>query len=101
MDAASFVKLEDMESKVKVLETLDDLVEFEQAVEMAGGSANDVALIESFRDLKRGGLPRSNSDVYWHRNTGDQDFEACAKERAPQPQAKQAKQDYWDAYKDF
>lgn len=98
MDAPSFVKLEDLDSKVKVLQTLDDLVEFEQAVEMAGGSANDLALIESFRDLKRDGLPRSNSDVYWHRNTGDQDFEGASKTCAPQPQSKK---DYWDAYDDL
>lgn len=84
----AFVSASELADKLAVLRRLDQsadaLIEFERSAQILSASADDLALIESYRDLcnDRSGaqksLCRSDSEVYWHRATGDQDFE-CVK----------------------
>ena len=68
--AEHFIKCNDLDEKVKVLQELkneDELLEFERDVKIAQGSANDQALIISFKEggFMNQSLKRSGSEVYW------------------------------------
>mmetsp|Transcript_7742 Transcript_7742/g.32025 ORF Transcript_7742/g.32025 Transcript_7742/m.32025 type:complete len:175 (+) Transcript_7742:100-624(+) len=108
--AEEFVRCADVDAKVRLLDSLSrEQLEILARDVATCGSADDVALIGSYRDLQktapggdglRGGLKRSGSEVYWHRATGEQDFE-CAKAEpggaaAPRTADASAGADYWD-----
>mmetsp|Transcript_7741 Transcript_7741/g.32022 ORF Transcript_7741/g.32022 Transcript_7741/m.32022 type:complete len:86 (+) Transcript_7741:100-357(+) len=78
--AEEFVRCADVDAKVRLLDSLSrEQLEILARDVATCGSADDVALIGSYRDLQktapggdglRGGLKRSGSEVYWHRATG-------------------------------
>mmetsp|Transcript_5500 Transcript_5500/g.17336 ORF Transcript_5500/g.17336 Transcript_5500/m.17336 type:complete len:116 (+) Transcript_5500:109-456(+) len=93
-----------MEVKLEVLRGLreNDIADFERDVHIAQGTADDMALILSFKDLagEDSGLKRSGSEIYWHRCTGDQDFECSPTERPKSgevvPKDDEKNPSYWD-----
>lgn len=101
-DAEAFVKASELSEKLAVLRRLDQsakaLVDFERAAQLMSASPDDLALIGSYRDLSTQesmkGLPRSDSEVYWHRATGEQDFECDAD--GPAACEAQTESEYWE-----
>ena len=71
----------------------EEIFDFERDVQLAQGTADDLALISSFRDLgDHKGLKRSGSEAYWNRCGGD--FE-CSPSKIKDDQPR-TENEYWD-----
>mmetsp|Transcript_22868 Transcript_22868/g.73527 ORF Transcript_22868/g.73527 Transcript_22868/m.73527 type:complete len:127 (-) Transcript_22868:168-548(-) len=97
--AERFVKSESLEVKMEVLRGLEEegLDDFERQVQLAQGSSDDMALISSFKDLATTDektMKKSGSEAYWHRCTGENDFESSPKDTKALPEAGDSY--YWD-----
>ncbi|KAJ8603508.1 hypothetical protein CTAYLR_005123 [Chrysophaeum taylorii] len=100
--AAAFVESRELEDKLAVLRglsELSDLMDFQRSVELLSGTADDLALIGSYRDFARNDDPRlrrTDSEIYWHRNTGENDFE-CGRVVMDHQRCEAADDaEYWD-----
>lgn len=93
-----FVSSKELEEKMVALRGLkpDEMMEFERIAQIRSATSDDLALIASFRDLANNGdvrnMPRSDSEAYWHRATGD--FE-CQSEQKKSSHAT-SESGYWE-----